>query len=118
MNLVLYQQSQQNHESFDQFLDVLYSSQMNFLASDLLEEGLNASDIRDAIKRAITVARTAQLNIRQHFAPVYTQIGGELVHDCKLSRLGYSLLLINARPDSPLVSHWQLKLIRQLETNK
>jgi hypothetical protein len=113
MEVTIYQEIQTRNESLDHFIDLLYSSQMKFLASELLQEGLSVEDISDAVKRAVTIARTAKLNIREHFSFVYTQLNGQLVKDCKLTKLGYALVLINARPDIKLTSTLQLKLLNQ-----
>jgi len=112
MELIVYQQERYLQESLANFLDLYYSSQMKYLASDLLSEGLSPVDITDAIRRAMTACKTAELEMRQHFAPFYTQqLNGVLIKDCKLSRLGYGLVMLNANVHVPAVVKWQLKAL-------
>lgn len=111
MEIIVHHNDFTINSSLDNFLDLLFTSQMKYLASDLLKEGLSPTDIQRAIKRAITIGDTSGLEIRQHFTPIYTQINGELVKDCKASKLGYAMILLNARPDNVIVSNWQLKLL-------
>ena len=112
MELIIYQETYDAEESLDNFLDLFYSSQMKYFASDLLEAGLSPLDIREALKRAMTIGRTSGLEIRQHFAPVYTQSKGQIFKDCKLSKLGYAMILMNARPDKKVVSDWQINVLK------
>ncbi len=113
MEIIIHQTDYETESYLDNFLDLLFISQMKYLASDLLEEGLSPRDIRSAVKRAITIGRTSGLEIRQHFAPVYTEIKGELINDCKVSKLGYAMILLNARPDSTVASEWQMEVLKK-----
>lgn len=112
MGVIIYHEEYNQPDALENFLDLLYSSQMNHLASDLLDRGLSPLNITSAVKRAIAAMNAAGLPARQHFAPVYTQYGSTLVKDCKLTRLGYSLVLLNADVNVPSVAEWQLRLIK------
>ena len=60
----------------------------------------------------MTICQTAEMEIRQHFIPLYTQVDGILINDYKLSRLAYSLVILNADVSNPLVAYWQLKVMK------
>ncbi len=112
MEVVIYRHKSDLQESLDNFLDQYFSSQLKFFASDLLDEGLTPYAISEAIDRAIVAAKTSGLEIRAHFIPLYTQSNGRLVKDCKLSHLGYALVLLNADVQVPIVAKWQVKLLQ------
>lgn len=114
MELIIYQERQEGDTAFTQFLDNLRSRQLNYLASDLIQEGLGPRDIVEAIRRATASCRTAGLEVDEHFKPLYSSYRGSLVRDCKLSRFGYYLTVINARPDSEITARWQQKLLEDL----
>lgn len=109
--VILFQTRYDATESLDQFLEVLFYRGMKYLASDLLEKGLSPEDIQEAVKRAMLVAKTAGLDLRQHFKVIYTQFRGGLMKDCKLSRLGYVMVVLNARADHALAANLQLQLL-------
>lgn len=114
MEVILYQNKYNTNESIESFIDLLYCSKMNYLASDLLHVGLSSSDIQDAINRALIVSINSDVKIRKHFAPMYTQVDGQVFRDCKLSEVGYSLVLLNARPDLKATGKWQMKVIANM----
>ncbi len=113
MKIVIFQEEERLEESLSSFQDLFYSRQMRYLASDLLQEGLSPKEIKDAVQRAMTSCQTAEIELRKHFSPVYTQIKGTLVNDCKLSRLGYGLVLLNADVSIPVAAQWQVKILSE-----
>lgn len=116
--LTLFHDHYASNDSLDQFLDVLFYREMKYFASDLLEKGLSPEEIQQAVNRAMLAGKTAGLVIRQHFTIVYTQFQGGLLKDCKLSKLGYALVLLNARPSSPVVANWQLQVLDHFFKNE
>jgi len=98
-------------DSIENFTDFFYSLRMQFLASDLLYQGLSPKQISNAVVKAITVGKSSGMNIREHFKPVFSGIDKEIISDCKLSRLGYGLVLMNAETKLPVVGKWQLKVL-------
>jgi hypothetical protein len=111
MDLIVFQREAPANRSFEEFLDSLRSRNLTFLASSMLEEGLGPADIVEAVKRATTVCHSAGVPVEEHFKPVYTSYRNSLIRDCKLSKFGYLLTLINARPDRRITAHWQTKLL-------
>tara|TARA_R110000868_G_scaffold146491_4_gene367289 strand:- start:317 stop:670 length:354 start_codon:yes stop_codon:yes gene_type:complete len=100
-------------ESIENFTDFYYSLRMRFFASDLLYKGLTPQQISIAIIKAINIGKSSGMNIREHFKPVFSGINNEIISDCKLSRIGYGLVLMNAESQLSVVGKWQLKLLEE-----
>ncbi len=113
-NLTVYQTKIDVYESLENFLNLYHGNRMHVLASDLLKEGFSTQDIINAVRQGMVVCRTARLPINQHFQLVYTQLNGALVRDCKLSDIGYALVILNGPPNHPLVAGWQMKLVKEV----
>lgn len=111
MNLIIFHEKQDIQESLDNFLDVYYNSQMSYFASDLMEKGLSLIDIKKGVSKAIMASKSAGIDIRKHFQLTYTQRNGALISDCKLSKLGYAMVLLNAPVENPVVARWQVKIL-------
>jgi len=45
--------------------------------------------------------------------PVYSELNKTIVKDCKLSKLGYAMVLLNADPEYAVVGQWQLKVLKE-----
>lgn len=117
MNIVIFQAEENFNESLGDFRNLLFASNMKYLASDLLDDGLSPSTIKLAIDNAISICHTADIEIRQHFIPVYTQLDNMTINDCKLSSLGIGLVLLNAGVNNPRTAQWQLKVLRNYLNN-
>lgn len=113
MNVVTYQQESNLHMSLSNFLDLLFASKMKFLSSDLLYEGMSIIEIQSAVKKAMVVCKMAKLELRKHFLPVYTEIEGTLIKDCKLSRMGYGLVLLNIQKPNITSAMWQINVLQE-----
>ncbi len=111
MPVILYQSISEEENGFQAFLDTLRNSQLLYLASDLLDKGLSPKDLTDAMQRAMIVCKTGGKQVEDHFLPIYSYYRGQMVNDCKLSSLGYALILLNARADNRTVAEWQLEVL-------
>ena len=100
----------------ESFLDQVYQSNMSYLASSLLEKGLTTEDISDAINRAFKICEAAGIPTREHFCFLYTQSNLGVMKDCKLSRLAFDLVLLNANPQNKAVSSFQLRVLSILQS--
>tara|TARA_R110000868_G_scaffold257374_3_gene514484 strand:+ start:8523 stop:8825 length:303 start_codon:yes stop_codon:yes gene_type:complete len=89
-----------------------YSLQMTHLASDLLNKGLSPKQISDAIVMAVKIAKSSGIGTRKHFMPIYSALKQEIIQDCKLSHLGYGLVLINASPNLSAVGDFQVNVLK------
>ncbi|GEO21182.1 hypothetical protein [Cyclobacterium qasimii] len=116
MQVSIYKSDPQSAESIDNFMDYYYNLRMHFLASDLLYKGLSPQQIHDAVVKAMKVAKSSKMNIREHFKPVFSSIDKEVISDCKLSRLGYGLVLMNAETNLSVVGEWQRKVLEKFLT--
>lgn len=113
MEIAIFTQTQQRPDSIDNFMDSYYSLHLRFFASDLLYQGLSPKQINDAVIRAIDVAKSSEMNIREHFKPIYSCINNEIISDCKLSRIAYGLVLMNAEARLSAVGKWQRRVLER-----
>jgi hypothetical protein len=113
MELTIYSQSYSTSSSIKTFLGFYYSLNMKHLASDLLKEGLSPRQISDAVVAAIKVANTAEIDVKEHFMPIYIAINQEVIKDCKLSNLGYGLVLLNADVCLSVVGKFQINVLNK-----
>jgi hypothetical protein len=111
IELLIYQEEYDTANSIDNFMSFYYNLTMNFLASDLLERGFSPKQISDAVLKAIKVGKSSGLEVRKHFMPVFTDVNKEIISDCKLSDLGYGLVLLNADVELSVVGEWQIKVL-------
>jgi hypothetical protein len=111
MEVIIYREEYNNVDAIDNFVNFYNNINMKYLASDLLERGLSPKQISEAILKAIRVGKSSGLAMEKHFLPVFTQVNSEIISDCKLSQLGYGLLLLNADVELTVVSNWQVSLL-------
>ena len=100
-------------DSIDNFMEFYYSLRMRYFASDLLNQGLTPKQISNAVVKAINVAKSSEMNIREHFKPVFSSMDNEIIRDCKLSRLAYGLVLMNAETKISAVGKWQRRVLEK-----
>lgn len=113
MELTLYTRNYNAANSINNFMEFYYSLQMKYLASDLLKKGLSPKQISAAVVTAIKVASASGIETKEHFMPVYSAIGQEIIQDCKLSVLGYGLVLLNADPTIFAVGDFQVHVLTE-----
>ena len=111
MELTIYNSNYDTSESIQNFMDFYYSLQMKHLASDFLNKGLSPKQISEAVTMAIKIANSSNIDTHKHFKPVYSAIDQEIIKDCKLSHLGYGLVLMNADKNLPAVSEFQMDIL-------
>jgi hypothetical protein len=113
MELLIYERGYKVNNFIHSFMSFYYSANMKHLASDLLDKGLSPDQISNAFSAAISVANASGLKIQRLFMPVYSGIGKEIIKDCKLSHLGYGLVLMNADPSLAVVGDFQIVILRE-----
>lgn len=96
-----------------EFIKSLHSKNFMYRASDLMSIGMRQQDIDLAVKRALTVCKNAGHQIKHHFCPIYTADGDKLISDCKLSKLAYALVLLNANIQNSSVVSFQMEVISE-----
>ncbi|MCB0521087.1 MAG: hypothetical protein H6577_06815 [Lewinellaceae bacterium] len=112
IDIAIYHPNESLGEALEDFLNLYHGSHMHRLASDLLQEGFSVKDVMESVRRAMSICRTAGMDLRPHFQLVYTQLDGTLVRDCKLSDFGYALVLMNGPADHPRVASWQIRMTK------
>ena len=112
MNLTIYHPTETVNEILDDFLQAYYGKRMSYFASDLLKEGFSPEEIMSAVRRAMGICRSGGMEVRQHFQLVYTTLEGAIVRDCKLTRFGYALVLLNGPASNEMVANWQMQLVQ------
>lgn len=118
MVLTIFGHESKPMDSIAFFLDYYYTSNLSFMASDLLRSGLTPNQISEAVDRAVTVGKASGLKLHQHFKPLFSGVDNEIIKDCRLSRLAYGLVLMNADIDLKVVGNFQLCLLQQYLNNK
>ena len=117
MNLTLYTERVHEADAIHNFTNLYYSLKMRFLASDLLDKGLSPKQITEAVTMSIKIAKSAGIELHKHFMPVYSGILQGIIKDCKLSRLGYGMVLMNADPSVPAVGKFRVKVLQNCLDN-
>ena len=111
MELAIYTSSYDTADTVQNFMDIYYATHMKYLASDLLDKGLSPSQISNAVSEAIKVVNASGVAAYKHFLPVFSGVKEGIIQDCKLSDLGYGLVLMNADKNLPVVSEFQLDVL-------
>ena len=112
MEIILYREEYENVDAIDNFIRFYNNVNMKYLASDLLERGLSPRQITKAILKAIKVGKSSGIKVEKHFMPVFTQVDSGIINDCRLSKLAYGLLLLNADVDLAVVGEWQVDVLK------
>ncbi|WP_299107682.1 hypothetical protein [uncultured Winogradskyella sp.] len=111
MELAIYTTTYDIADTVQNFMNIYYATHMKYLASDLLDKGLSPVQISDAISAAIKVANSSGIEAHKHFMPVFSGLKDGIIQDCKLSDLGYGLVMMNADPSLPVVSEFQVDIL-------
>lgn len=118
MELLVYTQKYDQADAIHNFMDFYHSLNMKHLASDLLDKGLSPKQITEAVLMAIKIANSSGIETLRHFMPVFSGIDQNIIEDCKLSHLGYGLVLMNADANLSVVGKFQVDVLTEyLDTN-
>ena len=113
MELLIYKKEYDMSNSILSFMDFYYSLKMTYLASDLLDKGLSPKQITKAVVAAVKVANSSGIETRKNFMPVFSSINQQIIEDCKLSKLAYGLVLMNADTNLSVVGKFQVKILQK-----
>lgn len=113
MELTIYTKEYDTADTIRNFMDFYYNLRMEHLASDLLSKGLSPKQISEAVTMAIKIAKVSNIEIQQHFKLMYSAINRQIIQDCKLSHLGYGLVLMNANPNLSVVGDFQIRVLNE-----
>ncbi len=113
MELLIYTRKYNQADAIQNFINFYHSLNMKYLASDLLEKGFSPKQISEAVVSAIKIAKKSRLETNAHFMPVFSGIHQNIIEDCKLSHLGYGLVLMNADSSLDVVAEFQVEVLQQ-----
>lgn len=113
MELLIYSRTYDQADAARNFIDFYYSLQMKHLASDLLDKDFSPKQISEAVTRAIKIANALGVEVHKHFRPVFSGIRQDIIQDCKLSDMGFGLVLMNADTSLSVVGEFQLKVLKK-----
>ena len=111
MELAIYTTNYAVTDTVQNFMNIYYATHMPYLASDLLKKGLTPAQISDAVSAAIKVINASGIAAHKHFMPVFSSLKEGIVQDCKLSDVGYGLVLMNADKNLQAVSEFQMNIL-------
>lgn len=114
MEVIVFQKQYPNNDTVQGFINSFYQKGMNHLASDLLAKGVHPEDIKLAVKKAILATERSGLNAKKHFQAIISVKNGTSFLDCRLSKLGYYLVLLNVEPKSGYIAKLQVKIATQV----
>lgn len=111
--LVQLEADQFDNPGFVEFLHSLQESKLRYYASELqrILDMATLDLLEAALLRAMNVCRHQQLDLAEHFKPIYRCEESGVVKDWKLSPLAWCLVMINADPANPEVARMQLVLL-------
>jgi hypothetical protein len=112
MDLLIYSKKYEDNDAIHNFMDFYHSLNMKHLASDLLDKGLSPKQISEAVVEALKIVKASRLEANAHFMPVFSGIQQTIIEDCKLSKLGYGLVLMNADSNLGVVGEFQVNVLK------
>lgn len=114
MEVIVYQKQYKNNNTIDNFINSIYHLGMKHLASDLLVKNLSPEDIKTAVKKAILASENSGLDAKKHFQPIISVSENTSFLDCRLSRLGYTMVLLNVEPKNEFIANFQVQIAKQV----
>jgi len=100
------------NKAIGRFIDQVQRNQQCYWASDLVLNGLTSDEICQAIQRAMNSCKSSGVDVDVHFQ--LKHLGSEecsSFNDCKLSKYGYLLTVINANPNNEYVAQFQKRVM-------
>ena len=100
----------------DALEEAINNQNLIFNARSLADMGFAThAEISAAVERAIRVCSHNGLPIKEHFKPIYiADYNSHTVsRDWKLSKLAYTLVMINGTCDNPMVGRLQLEILNK-----
>jgi hypothetical protein len=112
-SLIVYPSYFETHSSLlDEIEDRLSEKELTHYASWLLEKGLHdETELEEALTKAITALRAANLPATRHFKKIFICCSGELKRDWLVSDLGLRLIMMNADVSNPVVARLQIEIL-------
>jgi len=112
MELLLAQTNQ--NSSIDNFLDQMKELNLIYYASDLekqIDFGDN-TELNDAVMRSMKLCKEANIPVDFNFKRIYKCSSDGIIHDWKLSILGYQLVCINGKAYNADIVQMQIDFLK------
>jgi hypothetical protein len=103
------------HELEDAVEEAINDQKLTFSARSLRDIGFNSlGEIASAVERAMMICSRNGLAIREHFRPVYLSDNSThtIFKDWKMSKLAYTLVIINGDTANCAVARLQLEMLK------
>lgn len=111
MHIVLYNTYNLN-KSLNDLEENIIDVELRYKATDLVTSGyLRFEEMQNAVKRAMSICKAADIRVRKHFKAVYLCREGILLRDWRLSHMARKLVLLNGDANNPYVAKIQLELL-------
>lgn len=104
------------HDASDDFEDILHGLNFRYNAGHLALSGLNADDINEAISKAMKVCMLNGIDTSDHFRSLYIfdEHTGSTFCDWRMTRQGFTLVVMNTPATNEAIARWQWELINNL----
>lgn len=104
-----------SHELED-FAEIIHSIEFRYNTAHLALAGLKAGEIGQAINQAMKVCLFNGIDTAEHFRPFYVfdEKRGGTYCDWRMTRQGFTLVVLNAPVLHMTIAHWQWELINKL----
>jgi hypothetical protein len=104
------------HDASDDFEDILHSLEFRYNAGHLALSGLQANEIRASISKAMKVCRLNGIDTSDHFRSLYIfdEKTGATYCDWRMTRQGFTLVVMNTPATNESIARWQWELINSL----
>ena len=95
------------------FEEVLHSLQFKYNTNQLVVAGLQPDEITMAMSRAMKVCRLNGIEVAEHFRSLYVfdENTGATYCDWRMSRQGFTLVILNAPHSNTAIARWQWELV-------
>lgn len=102
--------------AFDEFEEILHSAEFKYNTNHLALSGLQNDQVRAAIGRAMKVCRLNGIDPAEHFRSCYIfdEKTGSTYCDWRMTRQGFTLVVINTPATNNALARWQWELINSL----
>jgi hypothetical protein len=94
--------------------EAMNDTNLIFTANSLLDIGFRSSvEVESAVERAKAVCLNSGLRVGEHFKTIFVSDDDHhtVLRDWRLSRLAYTLCILNGSSDNPLVARLQITIL-------
>jgi hypothetical protein len=107
-------------EAWDAFEEAMIDHKLVFNARSLCDVGFEPNnEVTAAVERAMRICSSNGLSIKEHFKTIYISDSDThtVQRDWKLSKLAYTLAMMNGASDNPMVGRLQFEVLKNYLTN-